>query len=94
MVLPLVAFLERVDPTLLEAGAFTARRGRPSEGDRNVGAPGVMVGTLLTFIPAAGTTSTPSCSPEHSTKMVGNVIDAQFFRAWSATRSPPRCPSP
>lgn len=83
MVLPLYASLERVDPTLLEAGADLY--GSPWQTFRRVTAPlalpGVMAGTLLTFIPAAGDyVNAELLGSEHGTKMVGNVIDAQFFR--------------
>ncbi|GMA20177.1 ABC transporter permease [Arsenicicoccus piscis] len=83
MVLPLYASLERVDPTLLEAGADLY--GSPWQTFQRVTAPlalpGVMAGTLLTFIPAAGDyVNAELLGSEHGTKMVGNVIDAQFFR--------------
>jgi spermidine/putrescine transport system permease protein len=42
--------------------------------------PGVVAGTLLTFIPAAGDYVNAAILGNPSTKMVGNVIDSRFFR--------------
>ena len=43
--------------------------------------PGVIAGTLLTFIPAAGDyVNAELLGSDRSTKMVGNVIESQFFR--------------
>ena len=41
--------------------------------------PGVVAGTLLTFIPAAGDYVNASCSGDTDTAMIGNVIDGQFL---------------
>ena len=40
--------------------------------------PGVFAGTLLTFIPAAATSSTRSCS-DAAQHMIGNVIQSKFL---------------
>ena len=43
--------------------------------------PGVLAGTLLTFIPAAGDyVNAELLGSDISTKMVGNVIESQFFK--------------
>lgn len=82
MTLPIYASLERLDLRLVEAG-----------GDLYAGAaqtfrhvtlplslPGVVSGTLLTFIPAAGDYVNSALLGNASTSMVGNVIDSRFFR--------------
>ena len=43
--------------------------------------PGIVAGTLLTFIPAAGDyVNADLLGSDRGTSMVGNAIDAQFFR--------------
>ena len=42
--------------------------------------PGVVSGTLLTFIPAAGDYVNAALLGSTGTSMIGNVIDARFFR--------------
>lgn len=83
MLLPVYASLERVDPSLLEAGRDLY--GGSLEVLRRVtiplAAPGILAGTLLTFIPAAGDyVNADLLGSDRSTKMIGNVIDAEFFR--------------
>lgn len=83
MVLPLFASLERLDPRLLEAGADLYAN--PLTTFRRVtlplSLPGVVAGTLLTFIPAVGDYVTSSLlGNNRMTVMVGQVIDARFFR--------------
>jgi spermidine/putrescine transport system permease protein len=82
MVLPLYASLERLDPRLLEAagdlyatGAGTFRRVTLP-----LSMPGVVAGTLLTFIPAAGDYVNAALLGNPSTAMIGNVVDSRFFR--------------
>jgi spermidine/putrescine transport system permease protein len=82
MVLPLYASLERIDIRLLEAGGdlyakpFTAFR----KVTWPLSLPGVVAGTLLTFIPAAGDYINSTLLGNTSTTMIGQVIDAQFLR--------------
>jgi spermidine/putrescine transport system permease protein len=82
MVLPLYASLERIDLRLLEAGGdlyakpFTAFR----KVTWPLSLPGVVAGTLLTFIPAAGDFINSKLLGNTSTTMVGQVIDGQFLR--------------
>ena len=42
--------------------------------------PGIVAGTLLTFIPAAGDYVNSALLGTAGTSMIGNVIDARFFR--------------
>jgi spermidine/putrescine transport system permease protein len=82
MVLPLFASLDRIDGRLLEAGADLY--GRPWTAFRKVtwplSLPGVVAGTLLTFIPAAGDYINSKLLGNPNTTMIGQVIDGQFLR--------------
>lgn len=81
MTLPLYASLERIDPRLIEAGgdlyasSFTTFR----KVTVPLSMPGVVAGTLLTFIPAAGDYVNASLLGRKDTTMVGNVIESRFF---------------
>jgi spermidine/putrescine transport system permease protein len=82
MILPIYASLERVDPRLMEAAgdlyanAFTTMR----KVTFPLSLPGVVAGTLLTFIPAAGDYINSSLLGNRDTTMVGNVIDSRFLK--------------
>ncbi len=82
MVLPLYVSLERIDPRTLEAAgdlyanAFTTFR----KVTVPLSMPGVVAGTLLTFIPAAGDYINAAILGNPNTKMIGNVIESRFFR--------------
>jgi spermidine/putrescine transport system permease protein len=80
MILPLYASLERIDPRLIEAAGDLYAR--PLTAFRKVtwklSMPGVVAGTLLTFIPATGDYINAQLLGGPGTRMVGNVIDAQF----------------
>lgn len=83
MLLPLYASLERVDPALVAAGSDLYAT--PWQTFRMVtvplAMPGVVAGILLTFIPAAGDyVNADLLGSDRGTSMVGNAIDAQFFR--------------
>jgi spermidine/putrescine transport system permease protein len=82
MTLPIYASLERVDPRLIEAASDLYANG--FTGFRKVtlplSMPGVVAGTLLTFIPAAGDYVNAALLGNPSTAMIGNVIDSRFFR--------------
>ena len=82
MVLPLYASLERLDPRLVEAAGDLYAR--PPVAFRRVtlplSMPGVVAGTLLTFIPAAGDYVNAALLGNPSTSMIGNVVDSRFFR--------------
>ena len=82
MTLPIYASLERLDIRLVEAAgdlyanAFTGFR----KVTLPLSMPGVVAGTLLTFIPAAGDYVNSSLLGNPSTAMIGQVIDSRFFR--------------
>lgn len=82
MTLPLYASLERIDPRTLEAAGDLYAN--PITTFRKVTAPlsmpGVVAGTLLTFIPAAGDYVNASILGNPNTKMLGNVIESRFFK--------------
>ena len=82
MTLPLYASIERLDPRLLEAGADLY--GNPLTVLRKVTLPltlpGIVAGTLLTFIPAAGDYVNASLLGGIGNRMVGNVVESQFFQ--------------
>ncbi|EGX55952.1 polyamine transporter [Streptomyces zinciresistens K42] len=82
MVLPLYTSLERIDPRLHEAA--NDLYARPVTTFRKVtfplSMPGVVSGTLLTFIPAAGDYVNADLLGSTDTRMVGNVIQTQFLR--------------
>lgn len=81
MTLPLYASLERIDPRTLEASgdlyanAFTTFR----KVTVPLSMPGVVAGTLLTFIPAAGDYINAAILGNPNTRMIGNVIESRFF---------------
>ena len=81
MVLPLYVSLEKIDPRLLEAAGdlySTAWRGF-----RKVvvplSMPGVIAGSLLVFIPAAGDFINAEYLGGTQNTMIGNVIQKQFL---------------
>jgi spermidine/putrescine transport system permease protein len=80
MILPLYASLERIDRRLIEAAGDLYAR--PFTAFRKVtwklSMPGVVAGTLLTFIPATGDYINAQLLGGPQTRMIGNVIDAQF----------------
>ena len=82
MILPLYSTLERLDPRLVEAAGDLYAS--PWETFRRViwplSLPGVVAGTLLTFIPAAGDFINSRLLGNTQTVMIGQVIDAQFLR--------------
>jgi spermidine/putrescine transport system permease protein len=80
-VLPLYASLEKIDPRLLEAAGdlysapFTAFR----KVTLPLSMPGLVAGTLLTFIPAAGDYINAELLGSSNTRMVGNEIQDLFY---------------
>lgn len=82
MVLPLYTVLERLDTRMLDAA-----RDLYADGWNTfwkviwpLSLPGVVSGTLLTFIPAAGDYINSRLLGNTQTVMIGQVIDAQFLR--------------
>ena len=82
MTLPLYASLDRIDPRTLEAAGDLYANGFTTfrKVTFPLSLPGVVAGTLLTFIPAAGDYVNAAILGNPSTKMLGNVIDSRFFR--------------
>ncbi|OIK29116.1 ABC transporter permease [Streptomyces malaysiense] len=82
MILPLYTSLERIDGRLHEAAGDLYAK--PSTTFRKVtfplSMPGVVSGTLLTFIPAAGDYVNSELLGSTDTRMIGNVIQTQFLR--------------
>ncbi|KOV66120.1 ABC transporter permease [Streptomyces sp. MMG1121] len=82
MILPLYTSLERIDGRLHEAAGDLYAR--PWTTFRKVtfplSMPGVVSGTLLTFIPAAGDYVNSELLGSTDTRMIGNVIQTQFLR--------------
>jgi spermidine/putrescine transport system permease protein len=83
MILPLYAALERLDIRLIEAASDLYAS--PFAAFRKVtlplSMPGLVAGTLLTFIPACGDfINAELLGSMPATAMIGNAIDAQFLR--------------
>ena len=80
--LPLYASLERIDPRTLEAAGDLYANGFTTfrKVTLPLSMPGVVAGTLLTFIPAAGDYINATILGSPSNKMLGNVIEARFFK--------------
>jgi spermidine/putrescine transport system permease protein len=81
MILPLYASLERIDPRLLEAGydLYGRRRDVFLRVTLPLSMPGVVAGTLLTFIPAAGDFINAELLGTPRQAMIGNVIQSRFL---------------
>jgi spermidine/putrescine transport system permease protein len=80
MVLPLYTSLEKIDPRLLEAGADLYASPFTTFGKVTLplSMPGLVAGTLLTFIPAAGDYINAELLGNPSTQMIGNVVQNLF----------------
>ncbi|GAB2981746.1 ABC transporter permease subunit [Streptomyces pseudoechinosporeus] len=82
MILPLYTSLDRIDGRLHEAAHDLYAK--PFTTFRKVtfplSMPGVVSGTLLTFIPASGDYVNADLLGSTDTRMVGNVIQGQFLR--------------
>lgn len=81
MALPLYVSLEQIDPRLLEAGKDLYAS--PLQSFLRVtlplSAPGIVAGTLLTFIPAAGDFINAQLLGTPQQSMLGNVIQSKFL---------------
>ena len=82
MTLPLYASLERIDPRTLEASGDLYANGFTTfrKVTLPLSMPGVVAGTLLTFIPAAGDYVNAEILGNPGTKMIGNVISARYLQ--------------
>ncbi|WP_024288805.1 ABC transporter permease [Cellulomonas sp. KRMCY2] len=82
MTLPIYASLERLDVRMIEAGQDLYASG-PTTFRRvtlPLSMPGVVSGTLLTFIPASGDFVNSVLLGNTTTTMIGQVIDSRFFK--------------
>jgi spermidine/putrescine transport system permease protein len=82
MTLPLFASIDRIDPRTLEASGDLYANGYTTfrKVTLPLSLPGVVAGTLLTFIPAAGDYVNAAILGNPNTKMLGNVIESRYFR--------------
>ncbi len=82
MTLPIYASLERLDLRLIEAGQdlYASAIATFRRVTLPLSMPGVVAGTLLTFIPATGDYVNAALLGTSRTAMIGNVIDSRFFR--------------
>ena len=82
MILPLYAALEKVDPRLIEAAGDLYSS--PLTAFRKVtwplSLPGVVAGTLLTFIPAMGDYINAALLGSTGNRMIGNAIQINFIQ--------------
>jgi spermidine/putrescine transport system permease protein len=81
MILPLYASLERMDKSMLEAGydLYGRRRDVFLRVTLPLSMPGVVAGTLLTFIPAAGDFINAELLGTPNQFMIGNVIQSRYL---------------
>jgi spermidine/putrescine transport system permease protein len=81
MILPLYASLERIDHRLLEAGydLYGRRRDVFLRVTLPLSMPGVVAGTLLMFIPAAGDFINAELLGTPNQFMIGNVIQSRYL---------------
>jgi len=81
MTLPLYASIDRIDPRTLEASGDLYANGFTTfrRVTLPLSLPGVVAGTLLTFIPAAGDYVNAEILGSPNTKMIGNVIESRYL---------------
>jgi spermidine/putrescine transport system permease protein len=82
MVLPIYASLERLDTRLMEAAKDLYANTRTTffKVTLPLSAPGVVAGTLLTFIPATGDYVNAQFLGSSNTQMIGNVIQSLYLK--------------
>ena len=80
MALPLYVSLEQIDETLIEAAEdlYASKWRAFWRVTFPLSLPGVVAGTLLTFIPAAGDFINAQLLGSPSTHMIGNVINSKY----------------
>ena len=83
MALPLYVSLEQIDPRLLEAAKdlYASSVQAFLRVTLPLSAPGIVAGTLLTFIPAAGDFINAELLGTPKQQMIGNVIQAKFLES-------------
>lgn len=81
MALPLYVSLEQIDPRLLEAAKdlYASSTQTFLRVTLPLSAPGIVAGTLLTFIPAAGDFINAALLGTPKQAMIGNVIQSKFL---------------
>jgi spermidine/putrescine transport system permease protein len=81
MILPIYASLERIDESLIEAAKdlYASAREAFWRVTLPISAPGIVAGTLLTFIPAVGDYINADFLGSQNQAMIGNVIQSQFL---------------
>jgi spermidine/putrescine transport system permease protein len=82
MVLPIYASLERIDVRLIEAAKdlYSSARSAFWRVTLPLSAPGIVAGTLLTFIPAAGDYINAQFLGSTNQAMIGNVIQSLYLK--------------
>ena len=83
MALPLYVSLEQIDPRMLEAAKdlYSSSTQAFLRVTLPLSAPGIVAGTLLTFIPAAGDFINAALLGTPKQQMIGNVIQAKFLQS-------------
>jgi spermidine/putrescine transport system permease protein len=83
MALPIYVSLEQIDPRLLEAAKdlYASSTQAFLRVTLPLSAPGIVAGTLLTFIPAAGDFINAALLGTPQQQMIGNVIQAKFLES-------------
>jgi len=83
MTLPLYVALEKIPPSLLEASGdlYADTRSRFFRVTFPLALPGIVAGSLLTFIPAVGDFVNAELLGNPQSQMIGNVIQAKFLKA-------------
>jgi spermidine/putrescine transport system permease protein len=81
MILPLYVSLEKIDPRLIEAtkDLYSSNTRSFTKVILPLSMPGVLAGSLLVFIPAAGDFINAEYLGSTQTTMIGNVIQQQFL---------------
>jgi spermidine/putrescine transport system permease protein len=82
MVLPIYASLERLDVRLIEAAKdlYASSRQAFLRVTLPLSAPGIVAGTLLTFIPASGDYDNSQFLGSAGNQMIGNVIQSLYLK--------------
>jgi spermidine/putrescine transport system permease protein len=83
MALPVYVSLEQIDPRLIEAAndLYASPRQTFLRVTLPLSAPGIVAGTLITFIPAAGDFINAELLGTPNQQMIGNVIQAKFLES-------------
>jgi spermidine/putrescine transport system permease protein len=83
MALPIYVSLEQIDPRLLEAAKdlYSSSTQAFLRVTLPLSAPGIVAGTLLTFIPAAGDFINAALLGTPNQQMIGNVIQSKFLES-------------